>query len=174
MKTLVSVHGYEIVGTRDLMEATGHISSEIEDSAIGENRIEFDESGECDVLWETQKSKTDEHGGHFFVDDKGNIVRELDLHYTDEEAGITEPTRLFPESAKSEAPTRMEVPAKLDLGQLHDLQGIVHRGMAGLEKIAFPDGEPTHSDNDMAEAKQVLTVGDMFLDAIQEAMDKLR
>lgn len=130
MKTLVSPQGFEIDGTNEKLLGVALINPEIEDSAIGTDGIEIEHADETKVCWDAQETIYTEQGIREFVDDRGNVCSELDLHFIDEDAGITEPQRLFPEVQKTAEPSPKPVLS-------HETHTVIHTHAFGSSRYLF-------------------------------------
>jgi len=131
MRTLVSPAGIEISGTLDTIEGVALIEPELDQHTLNGRTLDLEYAGGTSVLWGTQKPQSNSSGIRIFQDEKGNNVLESDLCWIDEDAGITEPQRLFPipgcESASGSDSDQASL-GPYDAGQLQDIAGLIRDG----------------------------------------------
>lgn len=172
MKTLVSPKGYEIQGTNDRLAGIGGINPEIDDSSIGDNTVEVMDAGDTEICWGSQETITDDRGMRQFVDSKGNLVWEGELHYIDPANGIVAPQRLFPEMPMPDIIKRAFLPQALDIGQLEDIHILIQRGIDDLGQTLACEAD--YTDEDRENAKATISVGEEVMTAIRQTMETLR
>lgn len=165
MKTLVSAQGIKILGFKEKTIGVRNIVPEIDDSLVGNNRVEVKSTEYTDFVFGSEKPEVNEQGVRMFVDESGDDCLEHELHFTDEDAGITTPQPLFPSAAEA---TTLKIPCELDRGQLHDIKALIERGMNDLSEMTASEIDFTDEDRDMAEATN--EVGEMVVAAITEAI----